>query len=75
MASPTKMLSPVRPTWTTIRGHLRELRESRAERQSLERELAAYTSESDLNDLGAILDRYSEADTAEIRSILASHKN
>jgi hypothetical protein len=72
MASTTNLLSPI---WTTIRCQLRQLRESHAERKSLERELAAYTSESDLNDLGAILDRYSESDTADIRRILASRRN
>jgi hypothetical protein len=72
MASATNLLSP---TLTTIRGQLRQRRDARAERKSLERELAAYTSENDLNDLGAILDRYSEAETAAIRHILASRRN
>ena len=72
MASATNLLSP---TWTTIRGQLRQRRESHAERKSLERELAAYTSDNDLNDLGAILDRHSEAETATIRRILASRRN
>jgi len=33
-------------------------------------ELAAYTTPSDLLDLGATLDRYDDADTEEIRAIL-----
>jgi hypothetical protein len=69
MASATHLLSP-----TTIRGQLRDLREAHAERKSLEHELAAYTSESDLNDLGAILDRHSDTDTVEIRRILAGQR-
>ena len=71
MASATHLLSP---PWTTIRGQLRDLREAHAARKSLAHELAAYTSDSDLNDLGAILDQYSDADTAEIRRILAGQR-
>jgi hypothetical protein len=44
----------------------------RAARRSLAGDLATYTSASDLNDLDAILDRYSDEDTADIRRILAS---
>ena len=68
MPSATNLLSPA---WTTIRTQLRDLSAARAANKSLERELAAYTTESDLNDFGAILDRYSEAETADIRRILA----
>jgi hypothetical protein len=64
----TKLLSP---TWTTVRDQLRDRHQAHEGRESLERELAAYTSESDLNDLEAILDRHSDADTAVIRHILA----
>jgi hypothetical protein len=66
--SATKLLSPA---WTTIRGQLHDLRQAHAARKSLEGQLAGYTSENDLNDLEAILDRYSDADTIEIRRILA----
>lgn len=72
MASATTLLSP---TFTTIRGQLRQLRDTHAQRKSLERELASYTSANDLNDLEAILDRYSEFDTAEIRRILSGRRN
>ena len=71
MASATNLLSP---TWTTIREQLRDLREAHATRKSLERQLAPYTSENDLNDFGAILDRYSDADTADIRRILTGRR-
>lgn len=71
MSSATNLLSP---TWTTIRDQLRDLSEARAARKSLERELAAYTSENDLNDFEATLDRYSDADTAAIRRILAARR-
>jgi hypothetical protein len=72
MASATTLLSP---TFTTIRGQLRQLRDTHAERKSLERELASYTSANDLNDLEAILDRYDEAETAGIRRILSGRRN
>jgi hypothetical protein len=39
-------------------------------RRDLVAELAAYTTPSDLLDLGATLDRYDDADTEEIRAIL-----
>jgi putative NADH-flavin reductase len=47
---------------------------ARATRHALERDLASYTSPSDLNDLDAILDRYSEEETADIRRILAPRR-
>jgi hypothetical protein len=71
MASTTSLLGP---TWNTIMDQVRELREARATRKSLEREMAAYTSEDDLNDLEAILGRYSEEETADIRRILAGRR-
>ena len=60
---------------TAVREHIRENREERAARAALERELASYSSTSDLNDLHAILDRYSDNETAQIRRILASRHN
>jgi hypothetical protein len=61
------------PLWTAFRGQLQHAREAHATRRILERELATYTSQSDLDDLHAILDRYSDQDTAKIRRILARH--
>ena len=58
--------------WASVRTQLRESRDAHAARAALERELASYSSESDLNDLHAILDRYSDHETAQIRRILAS---
>ena len=60
---------------SAVREHIRENREARAGRAALERELASYSSASDLNDLHAILDRYSDHETAQIRRILASRHN
>ncbi len=60
---------------TAVREQIRESRVERAARVALERELASYSSSSDLNDLHAILDRYSDRETAQIRRILASRHN
>jgi hypothetical protein len=59
---------------STVREQLRESRVEHARRVSLERELASYHSTGDLNDLHAILDRYSDHETKQIRRILA-HQN
>ena len=57
--------------WTALRGQFEHSREARTTRRALERDLAAYTSQSDLDDLHAILDRHSDQETAAIRRILA----
>ncbi len=64
--------SPVTQLWGNVRDELRDARAARAARKALERDLATYTSQADLNDLGAILDRHSEEETADIRRILAA---
>ena len=68
MSSAINLLSP---PWIAIRSQLREIFADRAEHRVLEQELADYTSEKDLNDLGAILDRHSDAEVGDIRRILA----
>ena len=60
---------------STVREQIRESRDDRAARASLERELSSYHSTADLNDLHAILDRYSDHETAQIRRILASQNS
>jgi hypothetical protein len=60
--------------WTALRDELRGSREARAAHRTLAGDLATYTSASDLNDLNAILDRYSDEETADIRRILASRR-
>jgi len=47
-------------------------RSERAEHRHLVEELASYTSESDRLEIEAILDRYSDEDTREVRAILES---
>jgi hypothetical protein len=60
--------------WATARDQLRARREARAARLRLERDLAAYTSAADVDDLFAVLDRYDDADTAEMRQILSRRR-
>ena len=62
---------PLTSLWTTVRTQLRDSRDAHTARARLERELASYNSQSDLDDLHAILDRYSEQETRDIRRILA----
>ena len=63
---------PITSLWTTVRTQLRESRDTHAVRAALERELASYSSAADLDDLHAILDRYSDTETRDIRRILAA---
>ena len=60
-----------RPPLTALR-QLRGFFADRAEHRGLEHELAIYTSEKDLTEMGAILDRYSDAETGDIRRILGA---
>ncbi len=69
MSSAINLLSP---PWIAIRSQLREMFADRSEDRALEHELAVYTSEKDLADLGAILDRHSDAQTGDIRRILGA---
>jgi predicted lipid carrier protein YhbT len=69
MSSAINLLSP---PWIAIRSQLREVFADRAELRVLEHELADYTSEKDRTDLVAILDRHSDAETDDIRRILAA---
>ena len=57
-----------------VRTRLRESREERAGRARLARELAVYTSPADLDDMDAILDRYSDEETRQMRRILAAQR-
>jgi hypothetical protein len=70
MARPINLLSP---PWIAIRTQLREMfAADRAADRALERDLAEYTSEKDLTDLAAILDRFSDAETGDIRRVLGA---
>jgi hypothetical protein len=61
-------------TITAIRSRIRETRDALGAKTALERELASYSSQSDLDDLHAILDRYSDRETAQIRRILTAQR-
>jgi hypothetical protein len=65
------MSTIMHPRWTALRGQVQHVRNTHATRRALERELSTYTNQSDLDDLHAILDRHSPAQTAHIRRILA----
>jgi hypothetical protein len=69
MSSAINLLSP---PWIAVRRQLREMFADRAENSVLEHDLAGYTSEKDLSDLIAILDRHSDAQTGDIRRILGA---
>ena len=59
-------------TITAIRSRIRETRDAHAAKTALERELSSYNSPADLDDLHAILDRYSDQETMQIRRILGA---
>lgn len=58
------------PLWASIRTELRDYRAARAARRELRHELAAATSPGDIAELDAILDRYDEHETRDIRHII-----
>ena len=58
------------PRVAEIRSTLRARRAARAARLHLERELAMYTTPADRAELDAILGRYDEDETADIRRML-----
>lgn len=70
MSSASTLFSP---PWNVIR-QLRGIGAERAEQRALELELADYTSEKDLVELAAILDRHSDAEGEDIRRILGARK-
>ena len=65
---------PLASLWTSVRTQLRESHDAHIARAVLERELASYSSQSDLDDLHAVLDRYNDRETAQIRRILAAQR-
>ncbi|GLZ34018.1 hypothetical protein Lesp02_62060 [Lentzea sp. NBRC 105346] len=54
----------------SLRTTMADRRAARLRRQSLERQLASYTTESDRLELDAILARHSAEETSELRSII-----
>ena len=64
---------------TSILNRLQEARQTRARRRVLWRELSAYTTAGDLNDIEAAIarsgDAEADAQTQEIRRFLAAQRN
>jgi hypothetical protein len=58
------------PLFAEIRDELRGMRAARAARKELRRELAVATSPNDLLELDAIIARYDDDETADLRSVL-----
>jgi hypothetical protein len=59
---------------SAILRRVRGARESYIQQRDLRRELAAYKTQDDLNDLEAALDRHSYEETEQIRRILAAQR-
>ena len=64
---------------TSVLSRLQEIREDYARRRTLWRELSAYTTAGDLNDIEAAIARSDDGDTdpetQEIRRFLAARRN
>jgi hypothetical protein len=61
--------------WAAFRDEMRARRSARAARLQLRQDLASYTTQSELDDLSAVLDRYEGEDVDEIRAILSAQRN
>lgn len=70
----SKTVNLLSPPWLAIRAQLRAVLDARARQRALERELADYTSENDLTEMGAILDRYDDSLTEDIRGLLGAQR-
>jgi hypothetical protein len=57
------------PLWAEIRAELRDMRAARAARKALRRDLA-YAAPRDFVELEAILERYPESQTADVRGVI-----
>lgn len=62
--------TPRRPFAVAVRDELRERRDARREYRALSRELASYTTRSDVDDLLAAVDRQGSPGGEQIREIL-----
>jgi hypothetical protein len=61
-------------TLDAVRNHLQARREARLRRLALERDLALYRSERDLNELYEMLSRHDDSETVAIRDIVARNR-
>jgi hypothetical protein len=64
------LLRPSAQLVATVRDELRERRLERAARRNLERELATYTTEAEVNDLLGAISGQDGADADQVREIL-----
>lgn len=64
------ILRPSSRLVATVRDDLRERRQARVSRRTLERELAAYTSPADINDLLGSLQGQDDAAAEQVRDIV-----
>jgi hypothetical protein len=56
--------------WSMLREELHTRRDARAARKQLIRELSTYSTQADRDDLVAVLDRYDDNETADLRRII-----
>ena len=66
-------LRPSAQLVVTVRDELRDRRQARTARRTLERELASYRTSAEINDLLGSLHHQDDAATAEVRDILLRH--
>ena len=66
----TSLLRPSTQLVATVRDELRERRQARTARRTLERELAAYRSPAEINDLLGSLQGQDDAAAEEVRDIV-----
>ncbi|RNM13659.1 hypothetical protein [Nocardioides pocheonensis] len=70
MKTNNTILGPSARLVATVRDELRERREERSARRSLERELASYRTPAEINDLLGVLSSQDSADADEMREVL-----
>jgi hypothetical protein len=70
----TSLLRPSTRLVATVRDELRDRRQARASRRTLERELASYSTAAEVNDLLGSLRVADDAEIEEIRSIIARNQ-
>ena len=61
------------PLWAEVRAELRSIRAARAARKALRRDLA-YAAPSDFAEIEAILERYPESETADLRGVINARR-
>ena len=56
--------------WTSVRDDLRERRRARAQHRALQRELSAYTTAAEIDDLLAVIEGEDSVGANQVRAIL-----